>query len=132
MTTKPEFTRKNIRLPASHYSGRRCYFLTLCFDGRRRFGSNPRIARWLITRLEDNAKRCNFHIHAYCVMPDHVHILAAAASDESSLLKFAESFKQETAVELLAAFAGGCGSSSTTTVSCARQMPSTGLPVTSG
>lgn len=29
-------------------------------------------------------------------MPDHVHILAAAAADESNLIKFIESFKQET------------------------------------
>ena len=32
-------------------------------------------------------------------MPDHMHFLAAGASDESSLIKFVESFKQETAVE---------------------------------
>jgi hypothetical protein len=32
-------------------------------------------------------------------MPDHMHLLAAAASDESNLTKFIESFKQGTAVE---------------------------------
>ncbi len=32
-------------------------------------------------------------------MPDHVHILAAAAADGSNLVKFIESLKQTTAIE---------------------------------
>ena len=31
-------------------------------------------------------------------MPDHIHILAAAATEESNLVKFVEAFKQETAI----------------------------------
>jgi putative transposase len=99
MALKAEFRRKNIRLPAGYYTGRRSYLLTLCFDGRQRFGANPQVARWLIACLRDHANACGFFIHAYCVMPDHMHALAAAASDESNLLKFAESFKQETGFE---------------------------------
>lgn len=32
-------------------------------------------------------------------MPDHLHILAAGAADESNLVKFAEAFKQDTGAE---------------------------------
>ncbi len=32
-------------------------------------------------------------------MPDHLHILACATSEESNLMAFVESFKQETAFE---------------------------------
>jgi len=32
-------------------------------------------------------------------MPDHVHILAAAAAETSNLVKFIEAFKQDTAIE---------------------------------
>ena len=92
------FQRTNIRLPGAHYLGRRLYFITLCFHTRRRFGTNSRIAEWLITRLKHQAAQWKFFIHAYCVMPDHVHILAAGASDESNAMVFVESFKQETAV----------------------------------
>ena len=99
MAPTTDFKRKNIRLPGTYYTGRRSYFLTLCFDDRRRFGANPRFARWLIAQLQAHANACGFFIHAYCVMPDHVHILATAISDESSLLKFSESFKQETGFE---------------------------------
>jgi putative transposase len=99
MTTTPALKRQNIRLPAGNYLGRSSYFVTLCFEGRRRLGANPRIARWLIARLQEHAATGLFFIHAYCIMPDHLHALATAAADESNLMKFVESFKQETAFQ---------------------------------
>jgi len=93
------FKRKNIRLPTSRYLGRGLYFLTLCFASRRPFGVNPRLVAWIIARLRERAETCEFLVHAHCVMPDHIHLLAAAANDESNLVKFVESFKQETGVE---------------------------------
>ena len=100
LTIQPSrnFQRKNIRLPAAHYRGRRIYFVTLCFHQRRAYGQNPRVARWLIAELGKHSAECEFYVHAYCVMPDHMHILAAAAADSSNLVKFVEAFKQDTAV----------------------------------
>jgi REP element-mobilizing transposase RayT len=92
-----EFERKNIRLRAPNYVGKRLYFLTLCFHERRGSRVNPRLASWLITKLKEHAAARGFHVHAYCVMPDHMHILAAGAYDESDALGFVESFKQDTA-----------------------------------
>jgi putative transposase len=99
MTAAAEFKHKNIRLPTNRYRGRAMYFVTLCFHDRRRFGANARLAYWLIASLRKHASLCAFFVHAYCVMPDHLHLLVAGASDESNLTKFIESFKQETAVE---------------------------------
>jgi REP element-mobilizing transposase RayT len=99
MPTAASFPRKNIRLRAENYRGWRFYFVTLCFHHRRRLGANPRVARWIIGRLQKHAIACEFFIHAYCVMPDHVHVLAAASADTSNLIKFVEAFKQETAIE---------------------------------
>ncbi len=98
MTSAPEFERKNIRLPMARYRGRGLYFLTLCFAKRRRFGANARVASWLVARLRDHSGKCGFYVHAYCVMPDHMHVLAAAASDDGNTIKFVESYKQETGV----------------------------------
>ncbi len=84
----PHFRRKNIRLPADRYFGQGFYFLTLCFSDRRSFGANPRVATWLVERLKYHSAACGFHIHAYCVMPDHVHVLAAANREQSNMLKF--------------------------------------------
>jgi len=99
LKTMPEFRRANIRLPADNYRRRRIYFVTLCFHKRERIGANPRIARWIIARLRKHAATCEFFVCAYCVMPDHVHVLAVAASEASNLVKFVEAFKQDTAVE---------------------------------
>ncbi len=98
MTAVTKFDRKNIRLPADRYHGHNFYFLTLCFADRQPFGANARLASWLVSRLRRNAVSCEFFVHAYCVMPDHMHILAAAATEKSNLMKFVESFKQETAL----------------------------------
>lgn len=37
-------------------------------------------------------------MHAYCVMPDHMHALAAGCTETSNLIKFIEAFKQDTAI----------------------------------
>jgi len=98
MAARVPFERKNIRLPAENYRGQRLYFVTLCFHHRRRFGANPRIARWIIARLRKHSTECEFFVHVYCVMPDHVHFFAAGAAETSNLLKFVEAFKQDTGV----------------------------------
>ena len=98
-TNASQFERKNIRLPVASYQGRRPYFATLCFHNRIAFGKDPTVARCLIRKLKKHAAQCAFFVHAYCVMPDHVHILAMAADESSNLVKFVEAFKQETAIE---------------------------------
>lgn len=99
MATTDAFERKNIRLPKDRYRGQRLYFVTLCFHDRRPLGTNPRVARLIVERLRKHAAACEFFVHAYCVMPDHLHVLAAGAAETSNLVKFVEAFKQETAVE---------------------------------
>ena len=69
VSTSANFRRKNIRLRAGNYRGQRLYFVTLCFHNRRRLGTNPHIAHWVIGRLQKHAAACEFFIHAYCVMP---------------------------------------------------------------
>ncbi|MGH9573090.1 MAG: transposase, partial [Candidatus Acidiferrales bacterium] len=91
MPTPPKFRRKNIRLPSGCYSGPGAYFVTLCFHNRHRFGTNPRLVAWLVEQLRKHAAASSFHIHAYCVMPDHVHVLAAAASEDANLIKLVDS-----------------------------------------
>jgi len=99
VTTLTVFKRKHIRLATGRYQGRNLYFVTLCFHNRRRLGANAHVASWLIASLRKHAAICSFFVHAYCVMPDHMHLLAAGASDESNLIKFIESFKQQTAFD---------------------------------
>jgi REP element-mobilizing transposase RayT len=95
-----DFRRKNIRLRPENYIGRGLYFVTLCFFGRRRAGVNPEIARSLIEQLRLKAAELGFAAHAYCVMPDHVHLLVEGKRAESDLMRFIELFKQQTGFEL--------------------------------
>jgi putative transposase len=99
MSSSAHFKRKNIRLPSERYRGAGLFFITLCFLNRRRYGRNPKVARWLISELRKWSDACEFVVHAYCVMPDHVHFLAAGMRDESNLMKLVGAFKQETAIE---------------------------------
>jgi hypothetical protein len=57
------FEPKNIRMPGVFYRGTRLYFLTFCFAHRRRYGSNARIAPWIINRLCHRAQECAFFTH---------------------------------------------------------------------
>jgi putative transposase len=95
----PEFRRKNIRLHAENYKGPRGYFLTLCFHRRQAFGGSPEIARWLIEAIKKPAAGNGFLVPAYCVMPDHVHLLVQGTQAESDLLRIVNAYKQVTAHE---------------------------------
>ena len=93
------FPRKRTRLPADQYRGRRWYFVTVCCDRRRTPFSNAARAEWLIARLREMAAAHAFLVHAWCVMPDHLHLLVEGADLASNLLDFLARFKQNTAFE---------------------------------
>jgi len=90
------FQRKNIRLPSSRYRGKQIYFVTLCCEDRRPIFANESLGHWLVTELSKSAAAQNFSIHAYCVMPDHVHVLVEGVLDACDFVRFISSFKQQT------------------------------------
>ncbi|HEY6465411.1 MAG TPA: transposase [Candidatus Acidoferrales bacterium] len=59
------------------------------------------MALWLTEGLRKHSAACGFDVHAYCVMPDYMHVLAATSLEAGNLIKFVESFKQDTAVEFM-------------------------------
>jgi putative transposase len=91
------FQRKKIRLSSSRYSGKQIYFVTLCCENRQPAFTNESLGRWLVTELSKSAAEQGFAIHAYCVMPDHVHILVEGMTDTCDLVRFISFFKQQTA-----------------------------------
>jgi putative transposase len=95
--TKPsQRFHKPIRLPKQRYIGRRAYFLTLCTRGRIPYFRSPRIARWLLENLLQIAAQHSFSLRAYCLMPDHLHVLLQGDSTWSDLLSFVKTFKHKT------------------------------------
>ena len=93
------FPHKNIRLPAARYNGEQRYFVTLCCAARRRVFADAERASGIVGELRQQAAAHGFAVYAYCVMPDHLHLLVIGLSATSDLLAFLKSLKQKTAYE---------------------------------
>ncbi len=55
----------------------------------------PQLAPILKAVLFDKADRFGIALHAYCIMPDHVHIVCSVVSDQGDFEKFITTFKRE-------------------------------------
>lgn len=94
--TFTQFERKKNRLELEDYFGRRRFFITTCCRGRREIFRRVETAGTIIENLREYSNRYGFGVHAYCVMPDHVHFLAEGLSEASELIRFVKTFKQGT------------------------------------
>ena len=98
------FPHKNIRLHPANYLGQRSYFVTLCCASRRRVFANSKNAAWLIEILRRQSTAHGFAVRAYCVMPDHFHMLVSGLVPASDLLAFVKNLKLTTSLEYRARF----------------------------
>jgi putative transposase len=87
--------RKNIRLPKREYLGTKIYFLTICCEKRVPLFADAERARLIVGAIRDCAEKTGFRLHAYCVMPDHVHVLAEGSSKDSDGATFVRRFQQK-------------------------------------
>jgi putative transposase len=85
--------RKRIRLPAPYYVGRDRYFLTVCTRDRMRFFASAALAEFTVIALQNAAARQAFLLHAWCVMPDHVHMLLEGTMENSGVCEFVNHWK---------------------------------------
>ena len=88
--------RKNARLPSRFYIGTGKYLVTVCTAQRRRSFVSKDLSQAAIEVLRNVGTDTAFLIHAYCVMPDHVHVLVEGTASNSSLQKFVSRWKQIT------------------------------------
>ena len=91
----PHF-RQNTRLPHGDYLGRRTYFVTICCDQRSPYLRSPGVAQCVLQLVQQTAAKYSFLLHAFCVMPDHLHVLAQGIEPHSDLSEFIRIFKQHT------------------------------------
>ena len=91
--------KKRLRLPERDYLGRRVYFITICTENRATFFLKSATAYWILEELIATAAQFTFALHAYCIMPDHLHFLSEALADTCDLIKLVNGFKQCTAYE---------------------------------
>ena len=76
MTRPRSAPRKPIRLDADAYAdtGAICS-VTFAVRDRRRVFAHPAVARAAVDVLRSHAARTGVRLYAYCVMPDHVHLV---------------------------------------------------------
>ena len=83
------------RLPTFSYIGLARYFVTFCTRDRRRVFFDEVIVGMTMLEFRQAADREEFEILAYCVMPDHSHLLVEGATDWSDFRRFVKSAKQQ-------------------------------------
>jgi putative transposase len=92
-TLRPMKGRKCIRLPAPCYLGCERYFLTACTHDRMRFFASAALADYTVVALQSAAAHEAFLLHAWCAMPDHMHVLMEGANENSRACQFVNHWK---------------------------------------
>jgi len=92
------FNRKNIRLAPQNYLGYGIYFVTVCSHNRIPHFVDTSFGHVTVGHLISISTRHSFLLHAFCLMPDHLHFLCEGNSPKSNLLRLVTAFKQRTAL----------------------------------
>ncbi len=91
----PACQHKPIRLPPENYIGPLWHFATICTSNRQPFFLSKSLAIRVLKILRAEAIHHQFRIHAFCLMPDHLHLLAQGNSRTANFLLFIENFKHK-------------------------------------
>jgi REP element-mobilizing transposase RayT len=81
------------------YKGANWFFVTVCCHQGRPTFSTPAVAASIERVLCECAAKHGFLLHAWCVMPNHVHFLAKGTKEDSDLVAFVTGLKQQTAYQ---------------------------------
>jgi putative transposase len=88
--------RKNIRLKKEIYSNQSQIFsITICTKDRRPIFGKELWAKKIIETFETKPFRKNMESYAYCLMPDHLHLLVSPKN--GNLIDFIRRWKSYTA-----------------------------------
>jgi putative transposase len=85
--------RKQLSLSRQNYLGHQFYFVTLCCHEREPVFVDSLTCGWLLDLLFREVKSNRFSLAAYCLMPDHLHILVHGLTPTSDLFHFLKTFK---------------------------------------
>jgi putative transposase len=87
------------RIKSFPYRGLHRYLITLTTSSRARYFSVAENARGLSSQIAQFFKARHFEVIAYCLMPDHVHVLLEGLSDDADLREAVRVWKQVTSYE---------------------------------
>ena len=84
---------RNIRLCPENYLGCRWYFVTVCAHERVNYFRAKSLSNWVLRVLKEESSKHFFFVRAFCLMPDHLHLLLQGSSLNADLLKFMNGFR---------------------------------------
>ncbi len=76
------------------YIGGYRYSLTFCTEDRAEWLVDPEAVELVATQILRAARDTSFAVTAYCVMPDHVHLVVEGLTDAADLKRFVHRAKQ--------------------------------------
>ena len=82
------------RLEGFNYLGLHRYFLTICTQDRAPVFITDESAATVLLDLSRTSQAASFSVVAYCLMPDHIHILTEGTHPASDFREFVRCFKQ--------------------------------------
>ena len=85
------------RISGFSYQGPYQYFVTACTCARKRYFLERTLARETSSQLPPFFARYSFDVVAYCLMPDHAHLLLEGASTTADFREAMRQWKQQTA-----------------------------------
>jgi len=84
------------RLAGFDYVGTHSYFLTICTRHRAELFLERALADAVVAQFRRTSRAMGFAVLAYCVMPDHVHVLVQGRRHTSDFRRFVKRVKQST------------------------------------
>ena len=87
--------RRALRLVGFDYRASRAYHVTWGTYQRRRLLASELLTRRIARILEQEAARARMILYAYCLMPDHIHLLVQPEAN-TNLISFVQGFKSKT------------------------------------
>ena len=87
---------RSLRLQGFDYSSPRLYFLTICArEGESPF-ANSDLCEGVERFIRECKERYNFRVYAWCLMPDHLHLLVQPPGDGTTISRFVQGLKSVT------------------------------------
>ena len=87
---------KRPRLNPALYSGLQRIFITFCTFNRRRHFVTRDAFDLVLEQILRTARQFEMDVNVYCFMPDHVHLLIEARSEQADVVAFVHQAKQRT------------------------------------
>jgi putative transposase len=87
------------RIRGFSYRGLYRYSLTICAHGRRSPFTDEQLVTAVLLQIQHAAASNDFHLLAYCFMPDHVHLIVEGRTDSADMQRFVKAWKQKTGFE---------------------------------